>query len=98
MRSSLMILLFMTIFRSIPWFGSPNIEFECIVSPQIHYSILTVIPVLQGPAGDDVLHQHGVALHEDQLWHQADGLLLQRPDLHVHRAQLDSDNFQITLN
>ena len=49
---------------------------------------LTVIPVLQGPAGDDVLHQHGVALHEDQLRHQADCLTLQLPDLHVHRAQL----------
>ena len=49
---------------------------------------LTVIPVLEGPAGDDVLHQHGVALHEDQLGHQADGGPLQLPDLHVHRAQL----------
>ena len=49
---------------------------------------LTVIPVLQGPAGDDVLHQHGVALHEDQLRHQADRLPLQLSDLHVHRAQL----------
>ena len=46
------------------------------------------MPVLQGPAGDDVLHQHGVALHEDQLRHQADRLPLQLSDLHVHRAQL----------
>ena len=50
--------------------------------------LLTVIPVLQGPAGDDVLHQHGVALHEDHLRHQADGEPLKLPDLHVHRAQL----------
>ena len=50
--------------------------------------LLTVIPVLQGPAGDDVLHQDGVALHEDQLGHEVDGGPLQLPDLHVHRAQL----------
>ena len=52
--------------------------------------LLTVIPVLQGPAGDDVLHQHGVALHEDRLRHEADGGPLQLPDLHVHRAQLNN--------
>ena len=34
--------------------------------------LLTVISVLKGPAGDDVLHQHGVALHEDQLRHEVD--------------------------
>ena len=50
--------------------------------------LLTVISVLEGPAGDDVLHQHGVALHEDLLRHQADGRPLQRSDLHVHRTQL----------
>ena len=59
---------------------------------------LTVISVLEGPAGDNVLHQYSVAFHEDQLGHQVDGLTLQLPDLHVHRAQLDSGNFQITLN
>ena len=52
--------------------------------------LLTVIPVLQGPAGDDVLHQHGVALHEDSLRHEVDGEPLQLPDLHVHRAQLNN--------
>ena len=60
--------------------------------------LLTVIPVLQGPAGDDVLHQHGVALHEDQLRRQADGRLLQIPDLHVHRAQLGIITVFITSN
>ena len=52
--------------------------------------LLTVIPVLKGPAGDDVLHQHGVALHEDQLRHKVDGEPLQLPDLHVHSAQLNN--------
>ena len=83
-----MILLFITIFRSIPWFESSEIGMLANHTGTNNLSSLTGIPELEGPAGDDVLHQHGVALHEDQLGHQADGEPLQLPDLHVHRAQL----------
>ena len=84
-----MILLFITIFRSTPWFESSEIGMLANhTGTTNNLSSLTGIPELEGPAGDDVLHQHGVALHEDQLRHQADRLPLQLSDLHVHRAQL----------
>ena len=85
-----MILLFMIIFRSIPWFGSPATHLLFL----LHYAhrkhiILTCISVLEGPAGDDVLDQDGVTLHEHQLWHQVYGGPFQIPNLHVHCAKLD---------
>ena len=54
------------------------------------------LPVLQWPSGDDVLHQHGVALHEDQLRHEVDAEPLQLPDLHVHSAQLSGVQYHST--
>ena len=55
-------------------------------------------PELEGPAGDDVLHQDSVTLHEHSLWHQVDGQSLQLPDLHVHCAQLNTVIFNIIFN
>ena len=49
---------------------------------------LTVIPVGQGPPGDDVLGEDGLALHHDHVGDELHGGLLQLPHLQVHCADL----------
>ena len=50
--------------------------------------MLTRIPKLERPAGDEVLDQNSVTLHEDLARDQVDGGPLQICYLQVHRAQL----------